>query len=386
MCKCISVGFIFILATVGIVYVVVYKNTKFSWNQNLELESTVGTDSIMGSTTVGYKNYDPDFVSETDSTTQESELEDGSGGCIMDSDCIDIDMDIEPDNRMQSTILPPIPTTISPPMQPTTPPILIGGSGDGSGDGPGDDTEDEDYTDEWYPRTTTPTTTTIEPADISEVNEPTRQTLVKVSLYYETMCPYCKNWIKNELCPVVEKLSEYFYIDFVPYGNAVTQYFRTRENIITCQHGAEECEGNRLQSCAVRSLSYLHSTKLICCMESESTFEPQGKRCLEELGIDIPSIVNCANGPDGQHYHFQDGMKTKDLSPPLTGVPWIIFNDKYQDNAEVHAARTDFISVLCKYIPDPKPAECTVKEGKEDDYDYLSNYNDEHDNDELMSA
>ena len=43
---------------------------------------------------------------------------------------------------------------------------------------------------------------------------------VVVSLYYESLCPYCKSWITDELIPSFQKLQQYMTVEFIPYGNA----------------------------------------------------------------------------------------------------------------------------------------------------------------------
>ena len=41
-----------------------------------------------------------------------------------------------------------------------------------------------------------------------------------MSLYYESLCPYCKSWITDELIPSFQKLQQYMTVEFIPYGNA----------------------------------------------------------------------------------------------------------------------------------------------------------------------
>lgn len=43
---------------------------------------------------------------------------------------------------------------------------------------------------------------------------------VKISVYYEALCPDSKFFVKYQLLPVYEELQEYIILDLVPYGKA----------------------------------------------------------------------------------------------------------------------------------------------------------------------
>ena len=43
---------------------------------------------------------------------------------------------------------------------------------------------------------------------------------VKLTLYYESLCGGCHQWITGEFHETYQKLGQYIEIDFVPYGNA----------------------------------------------------------------------------------------------------------------------------------------------------------------------
>jgi len=182
---------------------------------------------------------------------------------------------------------------------------------------------------------------------------------VVLSLYYETMCPGCRAFTSEQICPALDKMGEYFGVDFVPYGNAVTQRDnKTGEISIRCQHGPDECIGNRIQSCALKHLSYEISTKFICCMESsKEKFDPVGSDCASKLGIDVRVLKNCADGQEGNRLHYLNGVKTAMLKPKHTFVPWPLFNGKY-NKEDQDKAFDDLISVICKYLDDPKPRQC----------------------------
>ena len=52
--------------------------------------------------------------------------------------------------------------------------------------------------------------------------------------------------------------------------------------------------------------------------------------CLEELGITTTSpdaISGCADSDEGSLLLHDLGVATHGLNPPLTFVPWVIFND-----------------------------------------------------------
>lgn len=43
---------------------------------------------------------------------------------------------------------------------------------------------------------------------------------VKVSLYYEALCPDCRDFFHDQLWPAYSKLSAIMSVDLIPYGNA----------------------------------------------------------------------------------------------------------------------------------------------------------------------
>ncbi|KAF3771546.1 GILT-like protein [Nymphaea thermarum] len=71
---------------------------------------------------------------------------------------------------------------------------------------------------------------------------------VPVDLYYETLCPYCSNFIVNQLHQLFSNgLIDVVDLHLVPYGNA-----RILANgTIECQHGPYECFLNAVEACAI---------------------------------------------------------------------------------------------------------------------------------------
>ena len=44
---------------------------------------------------------------------------------------------------------------------------------------------------------------------------------VDVNLYYEALCPYCTDWVDNQLVPTHQKLGKYINFGLFPYGNTI---------------------------------------------------------------------------------------------------------------------------------------------------------------------
>merc|ERR1712215_608740 len=73
-----------------------------------------------------------------------------------------------------------------------------------------------------------------------------------LGVYYESLCPYSRQFIREEVWPAYQDLADYFDVYFVAYGNAKTTGSLESGFSIECQHGQRECEGNEVQACTVK--------------------------------------------------------------------------------------------------------------------------------------
>lgn len=68
---------------------------------------------------------------------------------------------------------------------------------------------------------------------------------VNFTLYYETLCPDCRQFMTTELWKAYQTIPDIMNITLVPYGNAHETYNSTsRMYDFVCQHGPNECVGN----------------------------------------------------------------------------------------------------------------------------------------------
>lgn len=182
---------------------------------------------------------------------------------------------------------------------------------------------------------------------------PTVQDTVKVSVYYESLCSDSVAFIDNQLVPTYKKLNKAINIDFVPYGKA-NQTQHKGHWVFTCQHGPEECKGNRLHACLVDSLYPRRSKKLVnvigCLMGNNDHFKalPQ---CAKKVKLNPDKFIKCAKNKKGEKLLAAFGDRTHNFTPLINYVPTIVFNDVYNEE-ESRTAEKDLESIVCKYVPD----------------------------------
>lgn len=108
---------------------------------------------------------------------------------------------------------------------------------------------------------------------------------MKVTVYYESLCPDSIRFVTRQLYPTSKLLN--FTTEFVPYGKAqVSGYFnflginfifffflkhRTNPWAIRCQHGVNECLGNAVQACSLLGIkNNVDQVEFVNCVMSNS--------------------------------------------------------------------------------------------------------------------
>ncbi|XP_971157.2 GILT-like protein 1 [Tribolium castaneum] len=198
---------------------------------------------------------------------------------------------------------------------------------------------------------------------------------VNVAVYYEALCPDSIKFFTQQLYPSLQgNLSQFVNLTLLPYGKSKTTEQIPGQYEFNCHHGPAECQGNRLQVCALRTIGEGHNSEglgynkvatafINCLMDKVKPNGNQTQFPTQECATinHVPNYVNienCANHVEGSQYLAEIGKQTDALKPPLTSVPTVVFNNQYkQDDNEM--AKTNFVKALCQYIHGEKPAECT---------------------------
>lgn len=184
---------------------------------------------------------------------------------------------------------------------------------------------------------------------------------VNLTLYYESLCPDCKRFFATQLYQTWKAVgTKVLNLTLVPYGNA-----RETEDkgtwVFECQHGKEECVGNIIETCSINILKDINVYfDFIYCMEGKTSMpEVAAKECAFGMGIesDLPAIMTCANGAQGNMLEHQMALMTDALNPPHQYVPWVTINGVHTEKME-RMAEEDLLSLVCETYKGIPPKVC----------------------------
>ncbi|XP_076886472.1 gamma-interferon-responsive lysosomal thiol protein-like [Bidens hawaiensis] len=177
---------------------------------------------------------------------------------------------------------------------------------------------------------------------------------VKLTLYYEALCPSCADFIVNDLYKIFDDgLISIVDLKLSPYGNAKI----SSNGTIVCQHGEWECALNTVEACAIHAWPAVSGHfPFVSCVEKLNLEERYTKwnTCFKKLDLDPKPIVDCYKSGIGHKLELQYADETAALKPPHKYVPWVVVDGKplYDDY-------TDFISFICKAYKGSKvPRAC----------------------------
>ncbi|XP_030748377.1 gamma-interferon-inducible lysosomal thiol reductase-like [Sitophilus oryzae] len=182
---------------------------------------------------------------------------------------------------------------------------------------------------------------------------------VKISVYYEALCPDSKFFIIYQLVPVFERLKDFLIIDLVPYGKAQTTVDDNGNIEFICQHDHVECYANKIHACVIDQVEDVENQlKYIACMITDNMVpEDAGKRCGHEHNIDFAPVNKCATEQKGSILLKKFGERTHDLSPRVKFVPTIELNESQTFESQASILK-DLLRAVCN-VYQTKPEVCT---------------------------
>lgn len=176
---------------------------------------------------------------------------------------------------------------------------------------------------------------------------------VTMSIYYESLCPFCADFIVNDLVRLFQTgLNSIVDLRMVPWGNAGIK----PDGSFDCQHGNDECYLNTIEACAINMYpDVAQHFKFIRCLE-RLTLENRHNEwfnCFQMTGLGTMPI-DCSKSGNGKSIEQKYAKETAQLNPPHRFVPWVVVNN--------HALQEDyqnFMTYICRsYKGKLKPDAC----------------------------
>lgn len=187
---------------------------------------------------------------------------------------------------------------------------------------------------------------------------------VVVEIYYETLCPTCQYFIRTSLKQLLYDPEVRALVDLrlFPFGNGAASLLSDGTYVFQCQHGFEECVGNKIHACAAKLFSdqperYL---QLFTCMaeNSQATIGDGANVCAQHFGMDSDKLNLYLKSIDVKEAMLNAAKKASALEPPRKYVPWVTINGQHSERAE----RGELMSELCSAIKlaGGQPRSCDV--------------------------
>merc|ERR1712107_217245 len=143
-----------------------------------------------------------------------------------------------------------------------------------------------------------------------------------LGVVYESLCPYSRQFIREQVHPAYTALSEFFDVEFIAYGGASTHGNAEDGHTFDCQHGPRECAGNIVQGCTVHHVTdMMMQVELLNCMSAASKPEEAGPECFAQFGVDWAPIQACIDGPEGAEIHAKNGEIQNNLDQAFGVCP-----------------------------------------------------------------
>lgn len=121
--------------------------------------------------------------------------------------------------------------------------------------------------------------------------------------YIESLCRFSAKFINEQLVPNYDSIKDFVTVLMYSCGKMDITTMRDGSVETNCQHGDQECRGNKLQNCAMHIIKEEADrvSFIGCTMENVSKYVENitYADCCERVGISNDELEACADGPLG---------------------------------------------------------------------------------------
>jgi len=200
-----------------------------------------------------------------------------------------------------------------------------------------------------------------------------------IALYYESLCPGCEEFIGTSVKTFQnfkghENLAT---LKFYPYGNARETQDGNKWKF-SCQHGAPECQGNLVESCAIKKMQpEMFTNFLVCIKENISSqgndFIKTTKIC-ETDSANYNAVMACVNGDEGNAVQHDIAVATEGLKPAHKWVPWVVVDGVYDSDVQDQLS-DDMLGYICDNYSDiPQVKEACKNHSKSNEKNQINGF------------
>ena len=166
-----------------------------------------------------------------------------------------------------------------------------------------------------------------------------------IGVYYEALCGDSRNFVVDQLNTTYSRVPEIVAPTFVPWGKASVD----ADGTITCQHGEDECWGNRLLGCVAKAVGSeaARVSVISCLMDKQHSLHTDGAACVAAAGLSWQEQTDCAASQQSYDAALQFGELTDALEPAVTFVPTITLDGSQGSVSQQYALFTDLLNTVC---------------------------------------
>ena len=185
---------------------------------------------------------------------------------------------------------------------------------------------------------------------------------VQLGIYYEVCCPFCQALITGTFSEAwsIPGFTEIANVSLVPFGHEYYNMTKSGDYNFYCQHGTNECDGNKYAACVRYVYNYDATIYVPFIIDVERKMNQNGcfseMCCAQEsdyvqnvslsLGLDWKKIDDCFNSQSGINALLYEAELTDKLNPTLASVPWVVVNGNHSDSQN-SACEQDILQCVC---------------------------------------
>ncbi|CAH0560061.1 unnamed protein product [Brassicogethes aeneus] len=181
---------------------------------------------------------------------------------------------------------------------------------------------------------------------------------LNVEVLFESLCPDSLRFISEQLYPNWNDISEYVDLKFVPFGKSAS--LEGGKDFV-CQHGPQECKGNRILSCAIENLPNQNDQVefVNCFMQiyKRTRKHPMedAQQCSHKVNLDFKQLIGCYNSEQGTHLQLNAEKSTVKFQPRF--IPTVLYNGEFKQQLQ-DISLVNFRGLVCELIGKTFPESC----------------------------